>query len=243
MEGCYLELRGHSLERKSFQVWVLLPAVFGLFLVMLGLMVRSRHAAGVSEWALESDKVRAGLLAAPSSRHPASVLDLTSANARSGFTPEIGNLQVTGLPPAPEISRGNRVFLFLRSDCPCSLEFAGYFALAWQCCKDKASFVGVFEPQATTESLAAFRKNTNAPFPFVVDQAGTLAKSLGVTKAGAFALVRPNGSLDGLWNGCSGPGLQDLLGRVGLTFDNNNTPSGWGSIPGAAVAGCPLISY
>ena len=231
------------LPKKSINAWALLLAVAGLLLLIVGVFARSRHVVGAGEWALEIERARVELLPEATSKHAVSVLELARANKNVDIRPETNDLQNIELLTTTDLAQGNRVFLFLRSDCPCSLEFAGHFSLAQQCAGNKANFIGVFEQQATTKSLGAFRNITNASFPFVVDQAGTLAKSLGVTKAGAFALVRPNGSLDGLWNGCSGPGLQDLLGRVGLTFDNKKAPSGWDSIPGTAVAGCPLISY
>ena len=57
-------------------------------------------------------------------------------------------------------------------------------------------------------------------------------------KAGCFALVKPDGSVEALWPGISSQGFRDLAGRLGVEPPLPETLLA--EVSGAAVAGCPL---
>ncbi len=92
--------------------------------------------------------------------------------------------------------------------------------------------------EGTVAEADTFAATTGLAIPFIAQPESELAQAWGVRKAGCFALVAPDGSVEAVWPGVSRQGFRDLAGRLGLTSPLSEDVLA--DIPGAATAGCPL---
>ncbi|MFM8792893.1 MAG: hypothetical protein ACKOFX_10580 [Solirubrobacterales bacterium] len=130
------------------------------------------------------------------------------------------------------------VVLFLKADCGCSEEFARLFSSIGPHLAPRASCLAVIE--AADSDARPFLESTGLATPHLVQSDGGVAAAWGVTKAGCVALVRPDGTVEAIWPGISRQGFRDLAGRLG---DPDLLPlETLAPLPGAATAGCPLVS-
>ena len=127
------------------------------------------------------------------------------------------------------------VVIFLKADCDCSKGFAVMVSALAPPLREAATCTAVIE--GTAAEAEAFATTTGLAFPFIAQPDSDLAQIWGVRKAGCFALVAPDGSVEAIWPGVSRPGFRDLAGRLGLPPLPAALLVG---IPGAATAGCPL---
>jgi len=225
-------------------VWATLAAL-AFLLASLGLIFRHRQASAVAGLRSETEKSLALSRKPSTNRHAVAPAEIAATNGTPGKNPDLKDLVFVGTTAEPG-GRGagspaaNQVFLFLRTDCPCSLEFATHFAKVAGDFSGKARFIGVFESDANAESITRFIATTGFPYPARIDRGAVLARSLGLGKAGAFALLGPDQTTRGVWGGCSAPGLLELLERLSPGEGPLSIPPAWNDLPGAPVAGCPL---
>ena len=128
------------------------------------------------------------------------------------------------------------VIFFLKADCDCSKGFAVMIsALAPHLGRyaDCTAFI-----EGTRADADAFAASTGLAIPFIAQPESGLAREWGVTKAGCFALVEPDGVVEALWSGVSRQGFRDLARRIGV--EPPLPEELLADIPGAATAGCPL---
>jgi hypothetical protein len=130
------------------------------------------------------------------------------------------------------------VVLFLKADCGCSEEFGRMFTAIAPQLAPRASCLAVIE--AADGAAGPFLETTGLTVPYLIQSNGGLAAAWGVTKAGCVALVRPNGTVEAIWPGVSRQGFRDLAGRLGDV--NLLSAQSLALFPGAATAGCPLLS-
>ena len=139
---------------------------------------------------------------------------------------------------APTILADGRpgVVIFLKADCECSKGFAVTATALAPHLQRLAACTAVIEGTAAdVDSLAAA---TGLAIPFIAQPESELAREWGVQKAGCFALVAADGSVEAVWPGISRQGFRDLAGRLGVEPPLPETLLA--EIPGAAMAGCPL---
>ena len=128
------------------------------------------------------------------------------------------------------------VIFFLKADCDCSKGFAVMIsALAPHMGRhaDCTAFI-----EGNRADADAFAASTGLAIPFIAQPEIGLAREWGVTKAGCFALVEPDGVVEALWSGVSRQGFRDLARRIGV--EPPLPEEILADIPGAATAGCPL---
>ena len=130
------------------------------------------------------------------------------------------------------------VVFFLKADCPCSQGFAGW-ASALAAHLDKvAACTAVIE--GSDADAGDFAAASGLALPFIAEPESGLARDWGVRKAGAFALVDPDGSVAAVWPGISRQGFRDLADRLGVAPPLPDDLLA--AVPGAATAGCELHS-
>ncbi len=130
------------------------------------------------------------------------------------------------------------VVFFLKADCACSRGFAGW-ASALAAHLDKvAACTAVIE--GSDADAGDFAAASGLALPFIAEPESGLARDWGVRKAGAFALVDPDGSVAAVWPGISRQGFRDLADRLGVAPPLPDDLLA--AVPGAATAGCELHS-
>jgi hypothetical protein len=137
-----------------------------------------------------------------------------------------------------EILPGGRpaVVIFLKADCECSKGFAVTATALAPHLQRFADCTAVIE--GTAADVNAFATATGLAIPFIAQPESELAQAWGVQKAGCFALVAADGSVEAVWPGISRQGFRDLAGR--LSVEPPLPEILLAEIPGAAMAGCPL---
>ena len=130
------------------------------------------------------------------------------------------------------------VVVFLKADCECSKGFAITATALAPHLQRFAACTAVIE--GTAADADAFAAATGLAIPFIAQAESELAREWGVQKAGCFALVAADGSVEAVWPGISRQGLRDLAGRLGVEPPLPETLLA--ELPGAAMAGCPLDS-
>jgi hypothetical protein len=140
-------------------------------------------------------------------------------------------------PLVDELLPGGRpgMVIFLKADCDCSKGFAVMASALAPQLREAATCTAVIE--GTAAEAESFATTTGLAFPFIAQPGSDLAQAWGVRKAGCFALVASDGSVEAVWPGVSRPGFRDLAGRLGLPPPPDELLVG---IPGAATVGCPL---
>lgn len=128
------------------------------------------------------------------------------------------------------------VIIFLKADCECSKGFAVTATALAPHLQEFAACTAVIE--GTVADADAFAAATGLAMPFIAQPESDLAREWGVTKAGCFALVEPDGAVEAIWPGISRQGFRDLAGRIRV--EPPLPESLLAEIPGAAMAGCPL---
>ncbi len=195
-------------------------------------------AAGLIYWFTRPTTTDPIILEKESRRHPASPSDLQAVNQHigqnvagavlermDGQAAVLGSLQA-GKP---------LVLVFFSHDCPCSLEFSGYFASAMEVSKEKAIWAFVFAD--TPDQIGKFVTESGFALPVFRDPEARLSRSLGFSKSGCFTLVNVDGTVSAIWPGVSLEGLRDLFTRLQLSPSQLPTIP---TIPDAPTAGCPL---
>ena len=128
------------------------------------------------------------------------------------------------------------VIIFLKADCECSKGFAVTATALAPYLQEFATCTAVIE--GTVADADAFAEATGLAMPFIAQPESDLAREWGVTKAGCFVLVAPDGSVEAVWPGISRQGFRDLAGRIRV--EPLLPEALLAEIPGAAMAGCPL---
>ena len=128
------------------------------------------------------------------------------------------------------------VVIFLKAECECSKGFAVTATALAPHVQRFAACTAVIE--GTSADVDAFAAATGLAIPFIAQPESELAREWGVQKAGCFALVAADGSVEAVWPGISRQGFRDLAGRLGVEPPLPETLLA--EIPGAATAGCPL---
>lgn len=139
---------------------------------------------------------------------------------------------------APTILADGRpgVVIFLKADCECSKGFAVTATALAPHLQRFSACTAVIE--GTAADVDSFAAATGLAIPFIAQPESELAREWGVQKAGCFALVAADGSVEAVWPGISRQGFRDLAGRLGVEPPLPETLLT--EIPGAAMAGCPL---
>ena len=128
------------------------------------------------------------------------------------------------------------VIIFLKADCECSKGFAVTATALAPHLREFATCTAVIE--GTVADADAFAAATGLAMPFIAQPESELAREWGVTKAGCFVLVEPDGSVEAVWPGISRQGFRDLAGRIRV--EPPLPEALLAEMPGAAMAGCPL---
>jgi len=202
-------------------------ATAGLTVVLIAGLVLKTAASGAAR-----STVREYASPKRLSLHPAPAGDASALNADVARR----------LPPAlaKEILPDGRpgVVIFLKADCECSKGFAITATALAPHLQRFAACTAVIE--GTAPDADSFAAETGLAIPFIAQPESELARDWGVQKAGCFALVAADGSVEAVWPGLSRQGLRDLAGRLGV--EPPLPEKLLAEVPGAAMAGCPLHS-
>ena len=163
-------------------------------------------------------------------------LHAAPAGDASALNADVARRLPSALAPAILADGRPGVVIFLKSDCECSKGFAVTATALAPHLQRFAACTAVIE--GTAADVDSFAAATGLAIPFIAQTESELAREWGVQKAGCFALVAADGSVEAVWPGIARQGFRDLAGRIGVEPPLPETLLA--EIPGAATAGCPL---
>ncbi len=130
------------------------------------------------------------------------------------------------------------VLVFIRQDCPCSVEFEPFFHRLACRYHDVAEFAGVID--AGADAALAYASANKTPYRVLADPDREIIRRFGAKNSGYVALLRPRGAIDTVWPGCSGEMMRELgrrIAELGAVAERSIDVAG---MPGPLTTGCPF---
>jgi hypothetical protein len=132
------------------------------------------------------------------------------------------------------------VLVFIKRNCPCSVEFEPFFhRLAEQYC-DAADFVGVID--AGTDVARAYVVTNKVPYRVLADPDRAIVAQFDAKNGGYVALLGADSHLYTLWPGCSAEMMRALGRRIAALRALPERPFDVTGMPKVLTTGCPFES-
>jgi len=140
-----------------------------------------------------------------------------------------------------ELSAGRPlVLVFIKRDCPCSVEFEPFFHRVYEAYRGGVRFAGVID--GPPEVARRYADANHVPYPVLADAEMRLVRTFGAENGAYVALLTPDGILDMLWPGCSVEMMQELGRRIATLAGVDEVPIDATGMPEALLTGCPYSS-
>jgi AhpC/TSA family len=130
------------------------------------------------------------------------------------------------------------VVVFIKRDCPCSVEFEPFFHRLELEYREHADFVGVID--AGADVALAYATSNKVPYRVLADPDGAIVRRLGAKHGGYVGLVRASSHLDTLWPGCSAEMMRALGRRIAALRAVAERPLDVSGMPKVLTTGCPF---
>jgi peroxiredoxin len=132
------------------------------------------------------------------------------------------------------------VLVFIKKDCPCSVEFEPYFHRVFEAYRSRVRFAGVIDgpPDVARRYVDA----NHVPYPVLADAELRLIAEVGAENGAYVALLTPNGVLDTVYPGCSVEMMQELSRRIAALSGVEAVPIDATGMPEVLLTGCPYSS-
>ena len=130
------------------------------------------------------------------------------------------------------------VLVFIRRDCPCSAGFEPFFHRIAARYRDVAEFSGVID--AGADAAFAHATANKTPYQVLADPDRAIIDRFEAKNGGYVALLRPDGTIDTLWPGCSSERMRELgrrIAELGAVTERSIDVAG---MPGVLTTGCPF---
>jgi peroxiredoxin len=136
-----------------------------------------------------------------------------------------------------QISAGQPVVLvFIKSGCPCSIEFEPYFHRVEQAYRGVVRFAGVID--GNLDSARRYASEQHVPYPVLADADRKIIRRFGAKNGCYVSVLTPNGVIDGFWPGSSAEALQELGRRIAKLAGTEERPLDVSGMPKALTTGC-----
>jgi peroxiredoxin len=104
------------------------------------------------------------------------------------------------------------VLVFLKKDCPCSVEFEPFFQQLERNYRSTVAFAGVFD--GTTEEAGNYATRNRASYPILADVDLNIVRVFQVENGGYVALLNPKGQVEVIWPGYSVEMMEQLNQQI-----------------------------
>lgn len=169
----------------------------------------------------------------PAEKHYVTPRQLAEAGARAGQpTAPLVALNEEGLQPV--------VIVFIKKDCPCSVEFEPYFHRLEQCYRGQARFIGVID--GSPADACRYAAANKVPYPVVADVQNAIIRHFKAENGGYVALLRPDGTVATMWPGCSVAMLRELSRQIAFLAGVDGRMVDGTGLPVVLTTGCPFAS-
>jgi len=131
------------------------------------------------------------------------------------------------------------VLVFIKRDCPCSVEFEPYFHRLFERYLDVADFAGVID--ASLDSARAYAVANKVPYRVLADPDRTIIMRFEAKQGGYVALLGVR-NVDTIWPGCSAEMMRALGRRIADKGAIAERPIDVSGMPTVLTTGCPYTS-
>lgn len=136
-----------------------------------------------------------------------------------------------------EISGGLPVVLvFIKSGCPCSIDFEPYFHRVEQVYRGFARFVGIID--AGVDGARRYATEQHVPYPVLADADKKIIRRFGAKNGCYVSVLTATGVIDGYWPGSSVEALHELGRRIAKLAGIEERPVDVTGMPNALTTGC-----
>ncbi len=130
------------------------------------------------------------------------------------------------------------VMIFIKRDCPCSVEFEPLFHRLEERYRDVADFVGVID--AGVDQARAYAVANRVPYRVLADPEGAIIGRFEAKHGGYVALLGPGARIDTLWPGCSAEMMRSLGSRLAALGASPERSLDLSGAPKVLTTGCPF---
>jgi peroxiredoxin len=131
------------------------------------------------------------------------------------------------------------VLVFIKTDCPCSVEFEPFFHRLEHRYRGKVRFFGVID--AGLDVARRYALTNKVPYPVLADPKRSIIKRFKAENGGYVVLLKPTGVVDTLWPGCSVEMMRELGRRIAALAGVEERPLGVARMPTVLTTGCPFV--
>jgi peroxiredoxin len=129
------------------------------------------------------------------------------------------------------------VIVFIKRDCPCSVELEPFFHRLAERYRDAADFVGVID--ADLDAARAYAAANKVPYHVLADPDRTIITQFEAKHGGYVALLNCSGRVDAFWPGCSDEMMRGLGRRIAVLGARAERPIDVSGMPKVLTTGCP----
>jgi peroxiredoxin len=132
------------------------------------------------------------------------------------------------------------VLIFIKRECPCSVEFQPFFSRLERAYRGRARFAAVID--APVPEARAWAQGNRVSYPLVADPGQQIIARFRARHSAYVALLTRDGVLATLWPGCSVDMMRELSSRVARMAGVPEQRVDFTGMPRALTTGCPFSS-
>src|SRR5207248_2296357 len=118
------------------------------------------------------------------------------------------------------------------------VEFEPFFHRLERLYRSSVRFAAVID--ADGDAARSYADEREVPYPVLADPQRTLIRRFHAESGGSSALLTSDGTIDGLWPGCSAECLRELGRRIARPFGSEERALDTTGMPGPLITVCPL---
>jgi peroxiredoxin len=132
------------------------------------------------------------------------------------------------------------VMVFIKRDCPCSVEFEPYFHQLHRLYREQVQFIGLID--APPSEARRYADANHVPYPILADADQAIIRGFHAENGGYVVLLRHDGSVETLWPGCSATMMRELGARIAALAEVDERQIDVTGMPTVLTTGCPFAS-
>jgi peroxiredoxin len=137
------------------------------------------------------------------------------------------------------VGKSPTVLVFIKKDCPCSVEFEPSFHRLERCYRGQVRFLGVID--GSVADARRYAQDNRVPYPVLADPDRTIITRFKAENGGYVALLKPGGVVDTLWPGCSAEMMKELGHKLSALAGVAEQPVEVSGMPAVLTTGCPFV--
>ncbi len=132
------------------------------------------------------------------------------------------------------------MLVFIKKDCPCSVEFEPFFHRLHRGYHASVQFLGVID--AAPAEARRYAEANRVPYPVLADPKRAIIRRFRAENGGYVVLLRRDSSVETLWPGCSAAMMREMSAHIAALAGVDEQPVDGTDLPAVLTTGCPFES-